>query len=431
MKKSGPLFFKPQRRAPAPRAAVEQTLRIERLSAEGRGMAFVAGKPVFVAQCLPGETVRARIEVDKREYAEARLLEIVAAAPERIAARCALFGDCGGCQLQMLDYAAQVEHKRRTLEHLLAQFAPRHWDEPLLADPWHYRHRARLAVGADAQGKPQLAFKSAGSHRSVAVKHCDIVDRRLLPLLEQVPQWLARLAKWRHIEEIALVVDSADRLALSYSATAAFPPADRALLQQLTREAGVGLADAALQYAIPGQDMALDFRARDFTQVNPAINDQLVARCIEWLAPAAAERVADFFCGLGNFSLPLARRGARVTGFEANAEMVARAARNAAAAQIEGIDFEVMDLFENVPPLPADLRKAVLDPPRAGAKLLCERLAGSRMQTIVYVSCNPHTLVRDLRALVDGGFAVERAALVDMFPQTGHIEAMVLCRRAG
>jgi 23S rRNA (uracil1939-C5)-methyltransferase len=329
----------------------------------------------------------------------------------------------------MLDYAEQVEHKRRTLQHLLAPFAPRTWDEPLLAEPWHYRHRARLAVSADAQGKPQLAFKSAGSHRSVAVRHCDIVDSRLQPLLEQVPQWLARLSKWRRIEEIVLVVDSAGKLALAYRAETAFPAADRALLQQLAHAAGVGLADAALQYEIPGQQVTLDFRARDFTQVNPAINDQLVERCIEWLQPETGESVADFFCGLGNFSLPIARRGAAVTGFEASADMVGRAARNAAAAGIDGAAFEVADLFESIPALPAAMRKAVLDPPRAGAKLLCERLAQSRLQAIVYVSCNPHTLVRDLQALTAGGFAVERAALVDMFPQTGHIEAMVLCRR--
>jgi 23S rRNA (uracil1939-C5)-methyltransferase len=433
MKKSGPLFFKPERRKPAARVAAEQTLRIERLSAEGRGMAFVAGKPVFVAHALPGETVRARIETDRREYAEARLLEVLEAAPQRVPARCPLFGDCGGCQLQMLDYAGQVEHKQRTLQHLLAPFAPRTWDEPLLAGPWHYRHRARLAVSADAQGKPQLAFKSAGSHRSVAVRRCDIVDSRLQPLLEQVPQWLARLGKWRRIEEIVLVVDSAGKLALAYRAEAAFPAADRALLQQLAHAAGVGLADAELQYEIPGQQVKLDFRARDFTQVNPAINDRLAGRCIEWLQPEAGESVADFFCGLGNFSLPIARRGARVTGYEVGAEMVARAARNAAAAGIDGAAFEIADLFETSPAilaaLPAAMRKALLDPPRAGAKLLCEGLAKSRLQTIVYVSCNPHTLVRDLQALAGGGFAVERAALVDMFPQTGHIEAMVLCRR--
>lgn len=392
-------------------------------------MAFVDGRPVFVPYCLPGETVRVSIDEQRREFATARLLDVVEAAPERRAPRCAVFGECGGCQLQMLDYAAQVEHKRRTLEHLLAPFAPAQWDAPLAAEPWHYRHRLRLGVAADAHGQPQLALKSASSHRLVPVRHCDIADRRLLPLLATLPQWLAQLRKWRQLEEIVLAVDSAGRVALAYRAAAAFPPEDRALLAQLARAGGVGLADAPLGYAVPSQHITLEFRARDFTQVNPAINDALVARCMEWLDPRADETVADFFCGLGNFSLPLARRAGQVLGYELSADMVLRAAGNAAAAGIDNARFVAVDLFEQAPALPRTLRKALLDPPRAGARLLCQRLAQSALQSVLYVSCNPHTLVRDVQALVAGGFSVRRAALVDLFPQTGHIEAMVLLDR--
>lgn len=392
-------------------------------------MAFVDGKPVFVAHCLPGEVVRACMEDDRREFATARLLEVVEASAERHAPRCPVFGDCGGCQLQMLDYAAQVDHKRRTLEHLLAPFAPRHWDTPLLGEPWHYRHRLRLGICADASGQPLPGFKSANSHRIVPVRHCDIADRRLLPLLQALPQWLAQLRKWRQLEEIVLAVDSDGQLALAYTAAAAFPATDRAQLAQLARAAGVGLADAPLAYAVPGQDVRLEFRARDFTQVNPAVNDALVARCMEWLKPGAGDEVADFFCGLGNFSLPIARRAARVTGYESSAEMVARAAHNAAANGMGNAQFVVRDLFAEAPPLPPTLRKALLDPPRAGAKLLCQQLAQAKLDAVLYVSCNPHTMVRDLQALTAGGYAVHRAALVDLFPQTGHIEAMVLLVR--
>lgn len=437
MKKSGPLFFKPARKPAAPRgdaklrnaALQDVTLQIDRLSAEGRGMAFVDGKPVFVANCLPGETVRAHIYEHKREYAVASLLEVIVAAPARIAPRCAAFGECGGCQLQMLDYTAQLEHKQRTLAHLLAPFSPRQWDEPLVAEQWHYRHRVRLGVCADQHGRPCVGFKSAASHRVVPVRHCDIADRRLLPLLETIPEWLAQLRKWQHIDDIVLAVDSAGQLALAYAAAAAFPPADRALLLELTRAAGVGLADASLQYAIPSQGVTLEFRARDFTQVNPKVNDALVARSMQWLDLRADDEVADFFCGLGNFALPMARRAARVVGYEAEAEMVARATRNLAAAGIRNVEFAAADLFAATPALPATLRKALLDPPRAGARSLCRQLATSSLQTVLYVSCNPHTLVRDLHVLVDGGFTVQRAALVDLFPQTGHIEAMVLCER--
>lgn len=432
IKKSGPLFFKPEKKPKIQRAqARELTLQIDRLSSEGRGMAFVEQKPVFVANALPGETVRARIVDEKREYAAAELLEILTPSPLRQVPRCPLFSNsinsCGGCQLQMLDYARQVEHKQQMLQHLLAPFAPQ-WAEPIVAEPWHYRHRARLSVAADAQGRPLLGFKAAQSHRIVSIKHCDIIDRRLLPLLEQIPQWLAQLSKWQRIKEIIIVVDANGKLALAYDAEAAFPAVDRALLQQLANAAGVSLANTELTYVLPSLDLQFGFHARDFTQVNPAINDVLAARCVEWLSLDRNDNVADFFCGLGNFSLALAQRAGSVQGFEVNAEMVVRATNNASVAKLDNAQFAVADLFEPST-LPNNFNKALLDPPRAGAKLLCEKLAKLPLQSVLYVSCNPHTLVRDLEILTSGGLCVQRAALVDMFPQTGHIEAMVLCGR--
>jgi 23S rRNA (uracil1939-C5)-methyltransferase len=432
-KKSGPLFFKPEKKAKNQHTQRELVLKIDRLSSEGRGMAFVDQKPVFVATALPGETVRARITEEKREYAAADLLQVIEPSPLRQIPRCPLFhnhsgASCGGCQLQMLDYAQQVKHKQQTLQHLLSPFAPQQWEQPIVAEPWHYRHRARLTVSADAQGRPQLGFKVAQSHRSVAIKHCDIIDRRLLPLLEQIPQWLAQLTKWQRIKEITVVVDTDGKLALAYDAESAFPAIDRALLQQLASGAAVALANAELRYALPSLDLQLAFQARDFTQVNPAVNDILAMRCRDWLGLDRNDMVADFFCGLGNFSLALAQRAGSVQGFEVNADMVVRATDNARSAKLENTQFAVADLFEPVA-LTNTFNKALLDPPRAGAKLLCEQLAKLPLQAVLYVSCNPHTLARDLEILVAGGYRVQRAALVDMFPQTGHIEAVVLCGR--
>jgi 23S rRNA (uracil1939-C5)-methyltransferase len=185
-----------------------------------------------------------------------------------------------------------------------------------------------------------------------------------------------------------------------------------------------------LRYAIPGQGLDFGFLPRDFTQVNPAINDQLVARCMEWLAPEPADTVADFFCGLGNFSLALAQRAGRVIGVEVAADMVTRAGANAARAGLTNLRFEQGDLFDEALTLPQPINKAVLDPPRAGAKELARQLATSKnLKSLVYVSCNPQTLARDLAILVEGGFGVRRAGLVDMFPQTGHMEAIVLLAR--
>ncbi len=434
IKKSGPLFFKPAKKPKVERTqARELELTVDRLSSEGRGMAFIEQKPVFIANALPGEIVRARINDEKREFATAELLEVLTPSPLRQVPRCPHFSAvkssdvCGGCQLQMLDYANQLEHKQQTLQHLLAPFAPQ-WQQAIVGEPWHYRHRARLSVSADAAGRPQLGFKSAQSHRIVPIKHCDIIDSRLLPLLDLIPLWLACLSKWQRINEIIIVVDANGKLALAYAAESAFPATDRALLQQLANAADVVLANAELTYALPSLDLQFAFQARDFTQVNPIVNDRLAARAVDWLQLTRSDKVADFFCGLGNFSLAIAQRAGTVQGLEVDAAMVKRAANNARAAQLDNAQFAVADLLQPSE-LPNDVNKVLLDPPRAGAKLLCEKLAKLPLETLLYVSCNPHTLVRDLEILAAGGLRVQRAALVDMFPQTGHIEAMVLCGR--
>jgi 23S rRNA (uracil1939-C5)-methyltransferase len=193
-----------------------------------------------------------------------------------------------------------------------------------------------------------------------------------------------------------------------------------------------------LRYDVPSVQNSFGFSVRDFTQVNPAINDQLVARAIDWLAPTTSDEIADLFCGLGNFTLPLARLAQSVVGYEGAAAMVERARREAAAGNCANAEFETQDLFAAAESAPGQFgkqldnhfNKVMLDPPRAGAKAVCERLAkAKRVQRVVYVSCNPQTLVRDLEILVAGGFTVDRAALVDMFPQTGHCEAVVKLER--
>lgn len=420
---SGPLFFKPTRSSANKNARGDAIFAIEKLSAEGRGMAFQNGKPIFIANTLPGEKVRARVILDKSDYAEAELREIVEPAVQRIEARCKLFGQCGGCALQMLDYVAQWQHKAATLARLL-QTHIETLSEPILAGPWHYRHRARLAV-SESNGKPVVGFKAANSHRVINVPACVILDERLQPLLAKLPQWLEQLAHWQRIEEIRIAIDSAGTRALRWKTRRALPADDVKLLTALCAAENV-LVDknAVLTYATPSQNTAFNFSLDDFTQVNPAINDQLVGRALAWLQPSSSESIADFFCGLGNFTLPLAKCAASVTGYEIDAAMVARAASNAKDAR--NIEFCAADLYAENTAIDDAYDAALLDPPRAGAKALCECLAKTKkLRRIVYVSCNPQTLIRDVEILARGGFRVERAALVDMFPQTGHIETIV------
>jgi 23S rRNA (uracil1939-C5)-methyltransferase len=428
----GPRFFKP---AAKPKSAPvrELTIDIARLSDEGRGVGFAQGKAIFVPCTLPGERAQVRVLDEKRTVIDAELIELLDTAPARIEPHCGLFGRCGGCQLQMLDDAAQLDHKRQVLERLLAPFAAhKHfaWGEAITASAWHYRHRARLAV-TTIDGKPAIGFKGNNSHQVVAVAGCPILDERLQPLLQQVPQWLARLTQWRRLEEILIAVDAEGTLAIDWNAQRAFPKADAELLASLAQQAGVVTgSQALLVYRSPGAGSEFHYTLRDFTQINPAINDALTQRVMEWLSPGPADAVADLFCGLGNFVLPLAKCAQSVDGFESSATMVERAIQNAARAAVENARFSALDLFENADQLGDAFDKVLLDPPRAGAKAVCERMAKfKRLQRIVYVSCNPQTLVRDLELLAAGGFVVERAGLVDMFPQTGHCEAVVRLSR--
>jgi len=426
-KNSGPLFFKATKKPTAVPSNVELQLTISKLSAEGRGIAYRDNKAIFVANALPGETVRAKLLVDKREFAEAEVVAVIEPSLQRIEPDCALFGRCGGCQLQMLDIAAQREHKQQTLRHLLKAFLPNDLSEAIVAAPWHYRHRARLAV-AEHNDKPVLGFKSAHSHRVLAVPECPLLNVRLQPLLSVLPQWLEQLSQWRRIDEVLIAVDSNGKLALAWNAQRAFPKADAEKLTALCQAVNVQCNDAALIYELPSQKTLFKFTSRDFTQVNPAVNDLLAQRVVEWLQPGADDTVADFFCGLGNFTLPLARTAKNVVGFESSATMLQRAAEN--AEKYVNAEFRALDLFENATQVGDEFTQALLDPPRAGAKALCEQLATmKKLRRIVYVSCNPHTLVRDLGILTAAKFKVEQGALVDMFPQTGHIEAVIRLSR--
>lgn len=429
----GPLFFKPTRSSKTKTPQGEVVVAIEKISGEGRGMAFHNRKPLFIPNTLPGETVRARVTLDKREYAEGELREIITAAAQRIVPRCELFGRCGGCALQMLDDDAQLQHKSQTLARVLKAHVEK-LDEPIVADPWHYRHRARLTV-EESNGKPAVGFKAPNSHRVVEVSACTILDKRLQPLLMKLPQWLSQLAQWQRIEEIRIAIDSADQIALSWHTKRALPADDvDALKRFLAQENILCESDTQLIYRVPSEETTFNFSLDDFTQVNPAINDRLVARALAWLQPASNERIADFFCGLGNFSLPLAKYADSVVGYESAKAMVARATSN--ATDIVNLEFRTADLYAADAVIDDShvsyntFDAALLDPPRAGAKALCERLVQTiNLRRIVYVSCNPQTLIRDIEILARGNFSVERAALVDMFPQTGHIEAIVFLQR--
>ena len=432
------------------------TARIESLDQEGRGIARVNGKAVFVEGALPGETVTLATLKRKPTYELARAQTIVRPSAARVDPRCPHFGVCGGCSLQHLDAGAQVAAKQRTLEDALwhlgrvraALLLP-----PIHGPAWGYRHRARLSVRHVAKkGGVLVGFHERKSSYVADMTSCAILPRRISELLPALRQLVAQLTIRDRVPQIELAVGdgagdvrvlvlrileplaSEDEIALGEFA-------DRHGVQFFVQPGGPATAaplragGAQLAYTLPEFDLVFPFSPTEFTQVNPAINRTLVRRAIAMLDPRPGERIADFFCGIGNFTLPIARRGASVVGVEGNAALVRRAADIAAVNGLSELaQFRPMDLFEVTPEaieVLGRLDKALIDPPREGAIALMKALPGDGLpRRIVYVSCNPATLARDAAVLVhDHGYELAAAGVVNMFPHTAHVESIALFAR--
>ncbi|MFP4181944.1 MAG: 23S rRNA (uracil(1939)-C(5))-methyltransferase RlmD [Thiohalospira sp.] len=424
---------------------------IEALSHEGRGIARIDGKVTFIDGALPGERVRFRYTDRRRNHDAGRVEAVLEAAADRVEAPCPHFGVCGGCSLQHLDPAAQVRFKAEGLMDQLERLggvAPEVEEPPLTGPLWGYRRRARLgAKRVPQKGGVLVGFRERGTGYVVDTRRCDILDPRIgehipelartidgLTIAERVPQVEVALGDEagtlviRHLDPLGpgdaeALADFGRRTGLGIH----LQPGDESTAHPLWPEGGVDL-----RYAHPAFGVELAFAPTDFIQVNAAINRDLVARVVELLDPQPGERVLDLFCGLGNFSLPLASRGAEVTGVEGAESLVARARENAEANGLAArCRFLVDDLDHPAaePEWGGAYDAVVLDPARAGARAAVHHAAASGAARIAYVSCNPATLARDAGDLAEYGFRLARAGVVDMFPHTAHAEAMALFER--
>ena len=421
----------------------KQLLQIERLAHDGRGIGFVDGRSWFVAGALPGERVEARVQAARSQVVEARAERILDAAPERRAPPCPHAGQCGGCTLQHLPHQAQLELKTRTLAEQLQRIAgvqPEEWAPPLTGPEFGYRRRARIAVRWDAKARRlDVGFRAAASQAIVAIHDCPVLEQPLQPILRALPELLGTLARPQSIGHVELFSGTASAVLVRH--TAPLEPADLQRLRDfcVTQAAQLWLHGAGepqpdgvgepLGYALPAWQLTLAYRPGDFVQVNAPVNEAMIAQALEWLAPSAGERVLDLFCGLGNFALPLARHAGEVIGVEGIAGMVERARHNAAANGLGNVQFHQADLAQ---PL-AEARWAqggfpavLLDPPRDGALEMVRQLDALGARRVLYVSCNPATLARDAAELAARGYRLRRAGILDMFPQTAHVEAMAL-----
>ena len=419
------------RRSAQPAPAQPQRLEIVRLADDGRGVAHCDGKVVFVENALPREVVSAQWQRRQKRFDEALAIEILTPSPQRQSPACQHAANCGGCQLQHLQPGAQRDHKRERLQSILRAQGGAAEVRLLSGDDLGYRHRARLSYRAG-----HLGFRAAASHQLIDIQQCPVLEPPLEQAVMASRAVLLKALQSKKSAELHFAVDDEGRIGLSLElqerADMAWCEALKAALQPLELHRVNAANDAweggfaAMRY---GGEWGVQFVPGDFSQANRRLNAAMLEQAMQWLSPQSGEQVVDYFCGLGNFSLPLAAAGASVLALDMGEQMLARAASQAAALGLT-IEFARADLFSADNIALRGATKVLLDPPRAGAKAVCSELAASSAaQSLVYVSCDPASLARDLSILADGGFQIRDAVAVDMFPHTHHLESMVWLSR--
>jgi len=422
------------------------------LSHDGRGVAELKGKKLFVHGALPGEKVQVRLTANLRRYDEAETLKVLAASPQRVTPRCPHFGVCGGCALQHLDPAAQVLAKQDSLLQNLdriGKVTPRRVLEPLSGLPWHYRRKARLSVRYVLKKERLLiGFRERKGRYVADMNECHILDQRVARLLPQLKSLIESLAARERIPQIEVACgDHVCALVFRHLDPLSF--VDQDALVAFAREHSVAVllqpggpdsvralepAHVALNFALPEYGILLNFGPSDFIQINAALNGAMIHHALQLMQPQGSDRVLDLFCGLGNFTLPLARAAGDVVGVEGDAGLVEKARQNARQNGIENVTFHVADLTAEMKGAAwMDQRYDIvlLDPPRSGALELLPYLDATEARLLVYVSCHPASLARDAGMLVHHhGFSLEAGGVMDMFPHTGHIESIALFERS-
>jgi len=428
-------------------------LHVESLDHEGQGVAHHEGKVIFVEGALPGETVEAVSWRRKNSFEQATATRVLRESSQRVRPLCPHFGTCGGCSMQHLDARAQVAAKQRVLEDNLARIGnvrPEVVLPPIHGPAWGYRGRARLSVRHVARkGGVLVGFHERRSSYVADMRECQVLPPRISNLLVPLRELVQGLSIRDRLPQIEVACgEDVDVLVLRILDP--LSESDEAALRAFADVHGVwlwlqtgGPATArpfhpaqppALDYALPEFGLRMPFGPTEFTQVNQGVNRMLVRRAIGLLNPQPGSRIADMFCGLGNFTLPIARRGANVLGMEGSEALVARAADNAARAGLSGrASFAVRNLFEIGAPDMAALGPfdaMLIDPPRDGALALVKALEGAPPGRIVYVSCNPATLARDAAVLVQVlGYRLRAAGVANMFPHTSHVESVACFER--
>jgi 23S rRNA (uracil1939-C5)-methyltransferase len=426
---------------------------VEGLSHEGRGIAHVNDKIVFIDGALPGEHVRFRYTRRRSKRDEGITDEVLDRSSRRIDARCPHFGTCGGCSLQHMSTADQIAHKGEVLaEHFrhMGDVQPERWLTPLMGPIWGYRRKARLGVKyvPRKDDRVLIGFREKHSPFVADIHECHVLDERVASHLAELSSLIRSLDNLDRVPQIEVAAGD-DAVGLIFRNLAEWSDGDRQTLIEFGQRTGLFIyeqpgnestvrpvwpTEPQLSYELPSFGVRLCFEPTDFVQVNQTMNRAIVDQAVEFLAPEPDSRVLDLFCGLGNFSLPLATRSASVIGVEGERTLVERARENAARNDLaERTAFHTADLTADLseqPWLAEGVDRVLLDPPRSGAAEVLPAVAQLAPERIVYVACGPATLARDAGSLVhEHGYRLNSAGVMDMFPHTAHVESMAVFER--
>lgn len=422
---------------------------IKTLSHEGRGIATIQDKTTFIDNALPGETVRFRYTGTYGKYDEGFAEEIVHPSPDRIIPKCPYFLTCGGCSLQHLTSLSQRQLKEHTLYEQLQYFGKTKIPEllePLVAKEWGYRRKARLSVRyVEKKQKVLVGFREKHSHYLVDMDYCDVLHPNAAKLILPLKEFILTLDAFREIPQIEVAVDD-KHVALVFRHMCTLSESDLHKLTQFAKTHQLFLylqpkgpdtihllypenTSPLLHYELSDYGITQTFMPSDFAQVNLELNYQMIKRTLDFLELNPHDLVLDLFCGFGNFTLPIAKHAAEVVGIEGSTASIERAQYNATLNHITNVEFHSADLnepFEQHPWAKATYNKIVLDPPRSGAEYCVSHIERFKAERLVYISCNPATLARDTGILLQKGYTLIKAGIMDMFPHTNHVESIAV-----
>lgn len=428
-----------------------QIAEIVNLSHDGKGVARINGKATFIQGALPGETVEFQYTTVKKDFDEGRLLSVIEPSTLRVEPKCPHYVMCGGCSLQHLSAQDQIHFKQEQLLDLLERYGhtqPQTVLAPLVANPWNYRNKARLSVRyVEKKQASMVGFRERNSPRFITdISQCPVLNARIDADIIPLRHLIDSMEEKHCIAQIEVAAGD-EEIGLIFRNLSALTPNDELRIQQFAEQYQYKIflqpsgpdsvycfypphASEFLTYALPDYQITYSFHPTDFTQVNSELNRAMVALALQLMDLKSTDIVLDLFCGLGNFSLPMAKFCAKVLGVEGSAMMVERAYMNAKANNLSNVDFyaaNLDDVNEVQKLVQQTCNKVLIDPPRSGALELVKQIDTLNPERIVYVSCNPVTLARDTDILVNQkGYVLIKAGVMDMFPHTAHVESIAL-----